>query len=146
MKEVARMKIDKYEFPDGLYYDKEHGWAKVEGNTVIQGLTDYGQHIAGEIIYAEVPRAGRTVEQGKPFMSMESGKWVGRMKAIVSGKISEANEELETASSLINESPYGDGWLIKIEASNLAVDLKNLLKADSATYQDYVKGEMAKYA
>lgn len=140
------MKIDKYEFPDGLYYDKEHGWAKIEGNTVTQGLTDYGQKIAGEIIYAEVPRAGRAVEQGKPFMSMESGKWVGRIKAIVSGKITEANEELETSSSLINESPYEDGWLIKIEAANLAADLKNLLKADSAAYQDYVKGEIAKYA
>ena len=66
------MKIAEFEFPDDLYYDKEHGWARLDGDTVVQGMTSYGQSIAGEIIYAEVPRAGRDVEQGKPFMSMES--------------------------------------------------------------------------
>ena len=59
------------------------------------GLTDFGQDLAGEIVYAEVPRVGREIMQGEPFMSLESGKWVGRVKAIVSGKITEANEEIE---------------------------------------------------
>ena len=77
------MKIDKYEFPDDLYYDGEHNWARVEGDVVVQGLSDLGQDLAGELVYVEVPRTGRKVEQGKPFMSMESGKWVGRVKAIV---------------------------------------------------------------
>lgn len=140
------MKIEEFEFPDDLYYDKEHGWARIDGDTVVQGMTSYGQSIAGEIIYAEVPRAGRDVEQGKPFMSMESGKWVGRVQAIVSGKIAEANEELEFDSALINQSPYEDGWLVKIEASNLAGDLKKLLKATDPAYAAYVRAEMAKYA
>jgi len=140
------MKIEEFEFPDDLYYDKEHGWARIDGDTVVQGMTSYGQSIAGEIIYAEVPRAGRDVEQGRPFMSMESGKWVGRVQAIVSGKIAEANEELEFDSALINQSPYEDGWLVKIEASNLAGDLKKLLKATDPAYAAYVRAEMAKYA
>lgn len=140
------MQIDKYTFPDDLYYDKQHGWAKVEGNLVTQGMTDYGQALAGEIIYAEVPRTGRDVEQGKPFMSMESGKWVGRIQAIVSGRIIEANEELEWESALINESPYDRGWLVKIEASNLEADLKNLMRASDPAYVEYVKSEIEKYA
>lgn len=140
------MQIDKFTFPDDLYYDKEHGWARVEGNIVTQGLTDYGQNLAGEIIYAEVPRTGREVEQGKPFMSMESGKWVGRISAIVSGKIVEANEELEWESSLINKSPYESGWLVKIEASNLEQELKKLMRASDPAYVEFVKSEIAKYA
>ncbi len=140
------MQIDKFTFPEDLYYDKEHGWIKVEGNLVTQGMTDYGQSLAGEIIYAEVPRVGRDVEQGKPFMSMESGKWVGRIKAMVSGKIVEANEELEWESALINRSPYEKGWLVKIEATNLEAELKNLMRATDPAYVEFVKAEMAKYA
>jgi len=63
------VKIGKYEFPDDLLYDKEHNWARVEGDRVTQGMTDLGQALAGEIVFAEVPRVGRTVEQGQPFMT-----------------------------------------------------------------------------
>lgn len=139
------MKIDRFEFPDDLYYDKEHSWARAEGNTVVQGMSDFGQAIAQEIVYAEAPRVGRKVEQGQTFMSMESGKWVGRVKAIVSGTIQEANEELEWEPTLLNESPYEDGWLVKIEVSDPA-DLENLMKADSAELEAFIKGEMEKYA
>lgn len=139
------MKIDRFEFPDDLYYDKEHSWARAEGNTVVQGMSDFGQAIAQEIVYAEAPRVGRKVEQGQTFMSMESGKWVGRVKAIVSGTIQEANEELEWEPTLLNESPYEDGWLVKIEMSDPA-ELENLMKADSAELEAFIKGEMEKYA
>lgn len=139
------MKIDRFEFPDDLYYDKEHSWARAEGNTVVQGMSDFGQAIAQEIVYAEAPRVGRKVEQGQTFMSMESGKWVGRVKAIVSGTIQEANEELEWEPTLLNESPYEDGWLVKIEVSDPA-ELENLMKADSAELEAFIKGEMEKYA
>ncbi len=139
------MKIDRFEFPDDLYYDKEHSWARAEGNTVAQGMSDFGQAIAQEIVYAEAPRVGRKVEQGQTFMSMESGKWVGRVKAIVSGTVQEANEELEWEPTLLNESPYEDGWLVKIEVSDPA-ELENLMKADSAELEAFIKGEMEKYA
>ena len=139
------MKIDRFEFPDDLYYDKEHSWARAEGTTVVQGMSDFGQAIAQEIVYAEAPRVGRKVEQGQTFMSMESGKWVGRVKAIVSGTIQEANEELEWEPTLLNESPYEDGWLVKIEVSDPA-EMENLMKADSAELKAFIKGEMEKYA
>lgn len=138
------MKIGKYEFPDDLLYDKEHNWARVEGNRVTQGMTALGQALAGEIVYAEVPRVGRTVEQGQPFMSLESGKWVGRVKAVVSGKIVEANEDLDRESTLINDSPYDKGWFAVIEMSN-PEELKGLFKPSDPEYQAFVQEEAAKY-
>jgi glycine cleavage system H protein len=138
------MNIDKYEFPDALYYDQEHNWARVEGNMVTQGMSDFGQDLAGEIVYAEVPRTGRNVEQGQAFMSMESGKWVGRIKAIVSGKIAEANEEIEWESTVINEDPYGEGWLAKIEAADLS-ELDGLMRASDPAFAEFIAAEREKY-
>ncbi len=138
------MNIGKCVFPDELYYDKNHGWALVEGNTVTQGVSEFAQKISKEIVYVEVPRAGRTVEQGKTFMSMESGKWVGRIAAMVSGVIAEANEELEWDVVPINEDPFGEGWLAKIEASDLG-ELDNLFKASDAEFQAFIESEIEKY-
>jgi glycine cleavage system H protein len=138
------MKISGFDFPDGLYYDKLHGWARVEGNVVTQGLTEFGQALAQEIVFVEAPRTGRDVEQGQTFMSMESGKWVGRIAPLVSGTISEVNEELEWEPTLVNESPYEDGWLVKIEMSDPA-ELDNLMKADSAELKAFIEEEAEKY-
>ena len=138
------MDISGYNFPDGLYYDKNHGWASVEGNTVTQGVTEFAQKISKEIVYVEVPRAGRTVEQGKTFMSMESGKWVGRIAAMVSGELSEANEELEWDVAPINDDPFGEGWLAKIEASEPG-ELDNLFKASDAEFKSFMESEIEKF-
>ncbi len=138
------MKIDKYKFPDDLYYDQEHNWARVEGDVITQGITDLGQALAGEIVYAEVARVGRDVESGKPFMSMESGKWVGRVKAIVSGKITESNEEIEWESTVINEDPYGEGWLAKIEVADLS-EVGNLLRPSDPAFAKFIAAEREKY-
>jgi len=138
------MQADKYTFPDELLYDKDHNWARVEGKQVTQGLTDLGQKLAGEIVYAEVPRMGREVKMGEPFMSMESGKWVGRVKAIVSGKIVGVNQEIEWESTTINHEPYGAGWLVKIEMSD-PTELGKLLKTSDAALGDYIAGERKKY-
>jgi glycine cleavage system H protein len=138
------MNIDQYKFPDDLYYDKEHSWARLEGDVVTQGLSDFGQDLAGEIVYAEVARVGRDVEQGKPFMSMESGKWVGRIAAIVSGKIAEANEEIEWESTIINEDPYGEGWLAKIEAADLS-ELDGLMRPSDPAFAEFIAAEREKY-
>ncbi len=139
------MNIGGYDFPDDLYYDKNHGWARVEGNSVSQGFTDFAQKLAKEIVYVEVPRANRAVEQGKPFMSVESGKWVGRVFALVTGRVTQANGELEMTPTLINESPYGEGWLVKIEPSNLEAELKNLMRSDDPALAELIKSEMVKY-
>jgi glycine cleavage system H protein len=135
----------EYEFPDDLFYDQEHVWARVEGNTVTIGLTQFGQDLAGEIVYVEVPRVGREVSQGEAFMSMESGKWVGRIRSPVSGTIAEVNEEVEWESTLVNEHPYDEGWLAKIEASDLG-ELDNLMKADSDELAALIASEREKYA
>lgn len=138
------MNIDKYEFPDDLYYDKEHNWARVEGNVATLGLSDFGQDLAGEIVYVEAPRVSREIELGVPFMSLESGKWVGRVKAILSGKITAANEELEWESTIVNESPYEDGWFVKIELSNPG-EVDGLLRAGDSAFAELIAAEREKY-
>ncbi|NLE76705.1 MAG: glycine cleavage system protein H [Chloroflexi bacterium] len=138
------MKIGKYDYPEDLLYDGEHNWVRVEGQRATQGLTDLGQALAGEIVYAEVPRVGRTVEKGQQFMSLESGKWVGRVKALVSGVIVEANEEIDWESTVINESPYEKGWFAVFEMGNPA-ELQGLYRASDAEYQALVLAEAAKY-
>jgi len=134
------MKVEEYSFPDNLYYHKEHFWAKIDGDVVTMGTTDFAQKLAGQIVYIELPPTGKAVEQGKPCGSMESGKWVGRVYAPVSGKVESANEELEDSPELINESPYEKGWICKIRASNLQADLANLMKAGSLP--DFIKSEI----
>ncbi len=134
------MEIEGYSLPDGLYYHKEHFWAKVDGNKVIVGTTDFAQKLAGQIVYVELPTAGKTVEQGKPCGSMESGKWVGRIYAPVSGKVQSVNQDLEDSPELVNESPYEKGWMFKVEASNLEADLKNLMKG--ASVEGFIKAEI----
>ncbi len=136
------MQIDQYNFPDDLWYDKEHNWARIEGGVATIGMTDMGQDLAGEIVYAEVPRVGREIVAGDPFMSLESGKWVGRVKAVVSGKIIEANEEIEWESTIINEDPYGEGWFAKVE---LGGEPEGLLKASDPEFAAFIAAEREKY-
>jgi glycine cleavage system H protein len=136
------MEIEGYLFPDNLYYHKEHFWARVEGEIVTVGATDFAQKLAGQIVYVEVPSIGRAVEQGKPCGSMESGKWVGRIYAPVSGKVESSNQDLEDSPELMNESPYERGWIFKIKSSNLQEELKNLMKIDSM--KDFIKSEMVR--
>jgi len=134
------MEIEGYSLPDDLYYHKEHYWARVEGSTVTIGTSDFAQKLAGQIVYVELPSVGRTVEQGKPCGSMESGKWVGRIYAPVSGKVAVSNQDLEDNPELINESPYDKGWICKITAANLEADLKNLMKGEGLI--DFIKSEI----
>jgi glycine cleavage system H protein len=136
------MEILGYNFPDDLLYDKEHSWVRIEGDTATIGLSDFGQDLAGEIVYAEVPRVGREIKQGEPFMSIESGKWVGRINAIVSGTITEANEEIEWESTLINEDPYGEGWFAKVAVAGKP---EGLLKASDPEFAELIAAEKEKY-
>ena len=134
------MEIEGYVFPDDLYYHKEHFWAKVDGNTVVMGANDFAQKLAGQIVYVELPARGRALEQGKPCGSMESGKWVGRVYAPVSGKVEAVNETLEETPELVNESPYEKGWICKISPANLQEELKNLLTGNSLV--EFIKSEI----
>lgn len=136
------MNIKGYEFPDDLYYDQNHFWAKVDGDVVIMGTTDLTQKLAGEITFVDVPEEGDDVTAGKPFGSIESGKWVGRVYAPVSGEIAEGNEDLDDEPELINEDCYGKGWIAKIAPSNLDGDLAGLMQGDA--YKTWVEAEIAK--
>jgi len=136
--------VENFDFPDDLYFTEEHVWAKVEGNTITIGLTQLGQDLAGDILFVEMPAEGRDVAQNDAFMSMESGKWVGRVKAPVSGKILESNTELEWESDMVNSDPYGAGWLTKLEASDLS-ELDSLLRSDSPDLLSFVVEEKKKF-
>jgi len=128
------MQIGDYNFPDDLLYDKEHNWVRLEGDTATIGMSDFGQDLAGEIVYAEVPRVGRQITQGEPFMSVESGKWVGRINAIVSGEIIEANEEIEWEN--------GEGWFAKVQISG---EPEGLMKPSDPEFAALIASEREKY-
>jgi len=138
------MEIEGYHFPDDLYYDKEHGWCRVEGDVAVTGTTDFAQKMAGEIVYVQPPLIGKSVTQGKPCAALESGKWVGRIYAVVSGKVVEVNEELEDNPKLINEGPYEQGWIFKIEPSDLEGELKNLMQGEDLVR--FIKSEIIRVA
>ena len=133
------MEMEGYIFPDDVYYHKEHFWAKVDGEIVVIGTSDFAQKLAGQIVYVELPSVGKAVEQGKPCGSMESGKWVGRVYAPVSGKVEAVNGDLEDAPELINESPYEKGWIFKIKPSNLQGDLANLFQGEKLA--EFIRSE-----
>jgi len=136
------MEIEGHFLPDNLYYHKEHFWAKVEGNTVMVGTTDFAQKLAGQIVYIELPSVGKVIEQGKPCGSMESGKWVGRVYAPLSGKVESFNEALEDSPEFINESPYEKGWMFKVNPSNLQEELKNLMQGKNL--EEFIKSEIVR--
>jgi len=136
------MEIEGYLLPDDLYYHKEHFWAKVEGNKVVIGTSDFAQKLAGQIVYVELPSVGKVIEQGKPCGSMESGKWVGRIYAPISGKVESSNEALEDSPELINESPYEKGWMFVLNPSNLQEELKNLIQGKDM--ETFIKSEIVR--
>jgi glycine cleavage system H protein len=104
--------------PKNLKYHKEHDWARIEGDTAVLGVTDYAQESLGDIVYIELPEVGAEVTAGSSYAEIESVKAVSDVFAPVSGTVIEANDEVVDAPELINESPYEDGWLIKIKLSD----------------------------
>ncbi|RKY98181.1 MAG: glycine cleavage system protein GcvH [Candidatus Hydrothermota bacterium] len=137
--------IEGYNFPDDLLYHKEHMWVKVEDGKARVGVTDFTQKLAGEFSYVEFPEEGDEVEKDQVIGSYETGKWLGKIYAPVSGTIVEINEEVDDDPSLVNEDPYGDGWLFVIEMSN-PDELNELMKPDSPEFQEWIKAEIEKHA
>lgn len=126
------VKIEDFEVPENLYYHKEYLWAKVEGDKVKVGMIDFAQKQLNDIVYVELPSAGDEVTQNEPFGTLESVKAVSDLIAPISGTIETVNEELESKPELINEDPYGEGWLLIVAPTNLDADLKNILDFDAA--------------
>jgi glycine cleavage system H protein len=115
--------------PENLKYTKEHEWIKAEGNIGTVGLTDYAQRELGDIIYVDVTSVGNDVTMGDTFGTVEAVKTVSDMYAPVSGKITEFNSAVNDNPASVNQDPYGEGWLIKMEISD-ASELDSLLSAD----------------
>ena len=126
------------EFPANLRYTKEHEWARQEGNRVVVGITDYAQKELGDVVFVELPEVGITVAATDTFGVVESVKAVSDLYAPVSGTIVEANTILEDQPELVNASPYGQGWMVVIEATFIE-ELQQLLTATE--YQAYVAQE-----
>ncbi len=131
------MEVEEFrncKIPKELYYNLENQvWFKVEEDGSVRiGLTDVGQTKAGKIVNVRIKAVGRFVKKGKPYGSLESGKWAGPIPADVEGEVIERNEELFDRPELINEDPYGKGWILRIKPTNLERDLKGLVTGDEA--------------
>ena len=121
--------------PSNLYYTKEHEWIRVEGNEAFVGITDYAQSELGEIVFVDINTEGETLAQGDVFGSVEAVKTVSDLNMPVTGKVLEINEAINDQPELVNNDPYGEGWMIKISVTNTD-DLNNLL--DAAGYQAFI--------
>ena len=136
------VEIEGYELPDELYYTKEHTWARVEDDgTVTSGIDSYGGTAAGEIEFLDLPLEDDEFEAGDAFGSLESAKWVGGLQMPVAGKVIEVNSEVEDNLELLADDPYGDGWLIKIQPSNMDDDLLKLFYEDDV--EEWFKKDLA---
>lgn len=122
-------------FPEGLYYWVEkHVWARVEDDgTLTIGITDVAQHLAKTIIAVTPKAVGRTVERGKSAGTVESGKWVGPITSPATGQVTAVNERLKTEPALINQDPYGEGWILRILPTKWDEERMFLLSGNAAT-------------
>jgi len=126
------VKVNGYEVPEGLYYSKDFEWAKIEGDKVRVGITDYAQKKLREVVYVELPELGTAITQTEPYGTVESVKAVSDLIAPLSGTIVEVNEEVQAKPELLNEDPYGKAWLLVITPSNLDAELKNLMNTEQS--------------
>jgi glycine cleavage system H protein len=124
------------EFPDDLRYTKEHEWVRQEDGRVRIGISDYAQDALGDVVYVDLPETGAEVTADQPLGEVESTKSVSDVYSPVSGTVAESNPELENRPELVNEAPYGDGWLVTIQLSDPA-ELDRLL--DAAAYEAFVR-------
>lgn len=119
-------------YPTNIRYTNEHEWIRLEGDEAIVGITDYAQDQLGDIVFVDIPTEGETLEAGEVFGTIEVVKTVSDLFLPIAGKVLCQNEALADRPELVNEDPYGEGWLIKIKPDN-ASDIENLL--DAAAYQ-----------
>jgi len=110
--------VADYEFPDELLFTSDDEWIRVEGDSVVIGISDFAQNQLGDIVFVELPDAGAITEAGAPFGTIESVKAVSDLCAPLSGEVLEINEALEDTPEQVNESCYGEGWLIKLRPSD----------------------------
>ncbi len=125
-------------FPDDLKYTKEHEWVRLDGETATVGITDHAQDSLGDVVYVELPEEGAALTKGESFGVVESVKAVSDLYAPLSGDVVEANAAIVDSPEVINEDPYGEGWMVKVEVGDSG-DLDDLLDADE--YEKFVEEE-----
>lgn len=106
------------DFPDNLKYTKDHEWIRVEGDVAFVGITAFAQRELGDIVYVDIESEGDTLEQEETFGTIEAVKTVSDLFMPVSGEIVEINEKLDNHPELVNDDPYGEGWMVKIRMTN----------------------------
>jgi glycine cleavage system H protein len=123
--------------PDGMLFTKEHEWVHFDDNIATVGITDFAQESLGDITYVQLPKEGEEIRKDDPFGVVESVKAVSDLYAPVSGRVIEVNQPLLNAPELINEDAYADGWMIKIEVKDPAVEQEELMS--TAEYKEYIE-------
>jgi len=123
------MKLQEYEIPDDLLYTKEHEWAKQVGPHVRVGITDYAAKTLNDIVYVAPPKVDDTITQFKSMGTVESIKAVSELYSPISGTVARVNTDLDSHPELVNKSPYLEGWLIEVKASDFVSERANLLSA-----------------
>ena len=124
--------------PASLKYSKTHEWVSVDGDTATVGITDFAVQLLSDLVFVDLPKVGRTVSQSEPFGEIESVKHVSDLYAPVSGEVIAVNSELPNKLELLNQDPFGGGWMIKVRMSD-AGDLDSLLDVES--YQEHCATE-----
>ena len=138
MEEKDELKVEEYEIPDNLYYTEEHEWALIEGPSKVRvGITDYAQKSLHEIVFVETPEEGRAIKRMEPMGTAESVKSVSEIYSPLSGRVVAVNKKLELSPELVNKDPYGEGWMVVLEPSNLNEDMGKLLT--SAQYAEHLR-------
>jgi len=125
------------EFPEEVKYTEEHEWVMVEGDVVTIGITDFAQDQLGDVVFVELPEVGEQLQSGKPFGVVESVKAVSDVYAPVTGEVVEVNDNLPEDPEMINNSPYDEGWMLKIKLSD-PTQLDELMDVDA--YQAFIEG------
>lgn len=125
-------------FPKKLRYTREHEWVQIEGSQATVGITDYAQHELGEVVFVELPKVGDSVTKDEPFGVVESVKAASDIYAPLSGEVTEINDDLVSSPELINDDPYGDAWLVRVEMSDKS-EVEHLMTATE--YQEFVEEE-----
>lgn len=124
------MEISGFHLPDDLYYSRDHAWVRVEGKSLRVGVTDFFQKMAGKITFIRVPRVGKVLARDATLATVQSGKWTGRIPVPAEGTVLESNLELVGRPALINEDPYGAGWIAVLAPTDPGAALAGLMRGE----------------
>ena len=124
-------------FDDSVKYQESHEWARVEGDLVVIGISDYAQDELGDVVFVELPEVGTSLKKGDAFGVVESVKAASDLYLPAGGEIAEVNEALKDTPEKVNEAPFGDGWIVKVKAGDLS-ELDSLM--DAAAYKTFTEG------